>query len=112
MSNEHDIKKSDNRFLNGVIKSLNVDRSEFIGQLSSSIIKNMQIHLSENGNQPMTYLGDTKCNLICNDYGFDGAINYKTENISNKLKELCPEGVNGYLDNVDGSTQDLSLIHI
>ena len=22
--------------------------------------------LSENGNQPMTYLGDTKCNLICN----------------------------------------------
>ena len=44
------IKKSDNRFLNGVIKSLNVDRTELIGQLSSSIIENMQIHLSENGN--------------------------------------------------------------
>ena len=24
---------------------------------------------------------DEKCNLICNDYGFDGAINYKNENL-------------------------------
>ena len=52
---------------------------------------------------------DEKCNLICNDYGFDGAINYKTENISNKLKELCPEGVNVYFDNVAGSTLDAVL---
>lgn len=52
---------------------------------------------------------DEKCNLICNDYGFDGAINYKTENISNKLKDLCPEGVNVYFDNVAGSTLDAVL---
>ena len=52
---------------------------------------------------------DQKCDLICKEYGFDGAINYKTENISEKLKELCPEGVNVYFDNVAGSTLDAVL---
>ena len=52
---------------------------------------------------------DQKCDLICKEYGFDGAINYKTENISDKLKELCPEGVNVYFDNVAGSTLDAVL---
>ena len=52
---------------------------------------------------------DEKCELICNEYGFDGAINYKTENISEKLKMLCPEGVNVYFDNVAGSTLDAVL---
>ena len=52
---------------------------------------------------------DQKCDLICKEYGFDGAINYKTENISEKLKELCPEGVNVYFVNVAGSTLDAVL---
>ena len=52
---------------------------------------------------------DSKCNLICKEYGFDGSINYKTENVSKKLKELCPEGVNVYFDNVAGSTLDAVL---
>ena len=52
---------------------------------------------------------DSKCNLICKEYGFDGSINYKTENVSKKLKDLCPEGVNVYFDNVAGSTLDAVL---
>ena len=52
---------------------------------------------------------DEKCELICNEYGFDGAINYKTENISEKLKMLCPEGVNVYFDNVGGEILDAAL---
>ena len=52
---------------------------------------------------------DEKCDLICNNYGFDGSINYKTENISKKLKDLCPDGINVYFDNVAGSTLDAVL---
>ena len=45
---------------------------------------------------------DEKCNLICDDFGFDGAINYKKEDVSNRLKDLCPEGINVYCDHVGG----------
>ena len=52
---------------------------------------------------------DEKCELIQKDFGFDGAINYKKENISGKLKIMCPEGVNVYFDNVAGDTLDAVL---
>ena len=55
---------------------------------------------------------DEKCDLICNKYGFDGSINYKTENISKKLKDLCPDGINVYFDNVAGSTLDAVLANM
>ena len=43
---------------------------------------------------------------------FDGSINYKTENISKKLKDLCPDGINVYFDNVAGSTLDAVLANM
>ena len=52
---------------------------------------------------------DEKCELIQKDFGFDGAINYKKEDISAKLKIMCPEGVNVYFDNVAGATLDAVL---
>lgn len=52
---------------------------------------------------------DAKCRLIGDEYGFDGAINYKTEQVSDRLRALCPEGVNVYFDNVAGSTLDAVL---
>eukprot|EP01111_Echinosteliopsis_oligospora_P012242 TRINITY_DN4169_c0_g1_i1.p1 TRINITY_DN4169_c0_g1~~TRINITY_DN4169_c0_g1_i1.p1 ORF type:complete len:345 (-),score=95.15 TRINITY_DN4169_c0_g1_i1:50-1084(-) len=50
-----------------------------------------------------------KAKMIKEEFGFDEAINYKTDNISEKLKEVAPNGINIYFDNVGGSTLDAAL---
>jgi NADPH-dependent curcumin reductase CurA len=48
---------------------------------------------------------DEKCNWIVNELGFDGAINYKTDDIAAKLAELAPKGVDIYFENTGGPIQ-------
>jgi NADPH-dependent curcumin reductase CurA len=51
--------------------------------------------------------GDDKVAWLLKDCGFDAAFNYKTtDNYSAKLKELCPNGIDVYFDNVGGSITD------
>jgi NADPH:quinone reductase len=51
--------------------------------------------------------GDDKVAWICDDCGFDAAFNYKTtDNYSARLKELCPNGIDVYFDNVGGPITD------
>ena len=52
---------------------------------------------------------DEKGKIIKDDYGFDGAINYKTQNVEQAIAELCPEGVDVYFDNVGGPTLDAAI---
>ena len=47
-----------------------------------------------------------KVGYVTKELGFDGGINYKTENVSQRLKELCPAGVDVYFDNVGGPVTD------
>ncbi|MFX0086948.1 MAG: NADP-dependent oxidoreductase [Candidatus Hodarchaeota archaeon] len=53
-----------------------------------------------------------KCNWIKTELGYDGAINYKTESVDERLRELCPDGVDIYYDNVGGEILDTVLKHI
>ncbi|MDD8058458.1 NADP-dependent oxidoreductase [Shewanella metallivivens] len=48
---------------------------------------------------------DEKAEWIVNELGFDGAINYKTDDIEAKLVELTPKGVDIYFENTGGPIQ-------
>ena len=48
---------------------------------------------------------DDKIGWITQDLGFDAGLNYKTESLD-RLKDLCPNGVDCYFDNVGGATTD------
>ncbi|MEM8533791.1 MAG: NADP-dependent oxidoreductase [Chloroflexota bacterium] len=52
---------------------------------------------------------DEKCEWITKDLGFDAAINYKTESVPKRLRELCPDGIDVYFDNVGGEILDAAL---
>ena len=48
---------------------------------------------------------DEKADWIVNELGFDGAINYKTDNLAEKLAELTPSGIDVYFENTGGPIQ-------
>ena len=50
--------------------------------------------------------GAKKCQWLLDDCKLDGVIDYKVESIEDRLKALCPEGVNVFFDNVGGETLD------
>jgi hypothetical protein len=50
---------------------------------------------------------DDKIRYVVQDLGFDAAFNYKTtSDYGAKLKELCPNGIDCYFDNVGGTISD------
>ena len=50
---------------------------------------------------------DEKVRHVVEDLGFDAAFNYKTaEKYSSKYRELCPDGIDCYFDNVGGPLTD------
>ncbi len=46
--------------------------------------------------------GADKCKYLIDELGFDGAIDYKSDDIKVGLKRECPKGVDVYFDNVGG----------
>ncbi|MEH6592285.1 MAG: NADP-dependent oxidoreductase [Halioglobus sp.] len=48
---------------------------------------------------------DEKCDWIVNELGFDGAINYKTDDIAARIALLAPEGIDIYFENTGGPIQ-------
>lgn len=48
---------------------------------------------------------DEKADWIVNELGFDGAINYKTDDLAAKLAELTPNGIDVFFENTGGPIQ-------
>jgi NADPH-dependent curcumin reductase CurA len=53
--------------------------------------------------------GEEKCRYLTEELGFDGAIDYKAETLYPAVKNLCPDGIDVYFDNVGGETLDVAL---
>ena len=50
---------------------------------------------------------DRKTQWLTEELGFDAAINYRTtQNLLQELRSHCPDGINGYFDNVGGPITD------
>jgi Putative NADP-dependent oxidoreductases len=54
--------------------------------------------------------GKDKCSYLIDELGFDAAIDYKSEDVLQSLKEHCPAGINIYFDNVGGEILDFALM--
>lgn len=46
--------------------------------------------------------GAEKCAWLVDELGFDAAIDYKSEKVRGRLRELCPRGIDVFWDNVGG----------
>ncbi|MFA5120116.1 NADP-dependent oxidoreductase [Zavarzinia sp.] len=53
--------------------------------------------------------GADKCRYLTEQLGFDGAIDYKAEDVKKALRALAPKGVDIYFDNVGGDILDAVL---
>jgi NADPH-dependent curcumin reductase CurA len=53
--------------------------------------------------------GPEKCAWITDELGFDAWIDYKAEDVSARLRETCPDGIDVFFDNVGGEILDAVL---
>jgi len=53
--------------------------------------------------------GKDKCDWLVSELGFAGAIDYKSEDVEQRIAQLCPDGMNVYYDNVGGEILDFAL---
>jgi NADPH-dependent curcumin reductase CurA len=56
--------------------------------------------------------GPVKCDWLLKEAAFDAAVDYKNEDVGERLSALCPAGVDVYFDNVGGKTLDEVLARI
>lgn len=57
--------------------------------------------------------GPQKTKVLTTEYGFDAALDYKsTHDYAGALRELCPQGIDAYFDNVGGPISDAAFTHL
>jgi NADPH-dependent curcumin reductase len=50
---------------------------------------------------------------LCRDkFGYDAMINYRTEDVADAIKAICPDGVDCYFDNTSGPISDAIMTHL
>jgi NADPH-dependent curcumin reductase CurA len=53
--------------------------------------------------------GERKCRWLLEEAGFDACIDYRSEVVASRLRELAPDGVNVFFDNVGGPILEAAL---
>jgi NADPH-dependent curcumin reductase len=53
--------------------------------------------------------GPDKCRMLTEELGFDGAIDYKNGDVRRELRELTPDRIDVYFDNVGGAILEAAL---
>ncbi len=60
--------------------------------------------------------GPDKCKYVTDELGFDASIDYKqhadAQSLSRALKEACPQGIDGYFENVGGMVMDAVMLRM
>src|SRR5438270_5602790 len=56
--------------------------------------------------------GADKCQYLTQQLGFDAAIDYKSEDVKDALRQQCPKGIDVYFDNVGGDILDAALANL
>lgn len=56
--------------------------------------------------------GPEKCAWLTEELGFDAAIDYKSEDVEQRLSEECPKGINIFFDNVGGGILEAALANM
>jgi hypothetical protein len=56
--------------------------------------------------------GRQKCAWLTGEMKLDGAIDYKSEDVTSRIRALCPAGVHVYFDNVGGAILDAALANL
>ncbi|MDB5860622.1 MAG: NADP-dependent oxidoreductase-like protein [Ramlibacter sp.] len=60
--------------------------------------------------------GPDKCRYVTEELGFDACVDYKQHkdagSLSKALKEACPDGIDGYFENVGGMVMDAVLLRM
>lgn len=56
--------------------------------------------------------GPDKCAWLTDEARFDAAVDYKSEDVAARLRELCPDGIHIFFDNVGGEILDAVLAQI
>lgn len=55
---------------------------------------------------------DKKVKLCTENFGYEAAFNYKTEDLDQAIAKACPDGINVYYDNTAGGISDTVIKHI
>ncbi|WP_269789735.1 NADP-dependent oxidoreductase [Stenotrophomonas sp. Iso1] len=50
-----------------------------------------------------------KCAIVIDEYGFDACVNYRDADFLQTLRSACPDGIDGYFDNVGGAVLEAAL---
>ncbi|ARS26577.1 NADP-dependent oxidoreductase [Sphingomonas sp. KC8] len=56
--------------------------------------------------------GPEKCRWLTAEYGADAAIDYKSENVADRLAALCPQGIDLFFDNVGGAILEAGIANL